>query len=144
VPQHSDEGVALEACEFWAAFCEHILADGDAGALTKEMLRPVLPHLVPLLLKNMVFEEYDDEVSRWACDVVPPESNVAGGARMGDGGTPSSPLKYWDALLLKAMFVCDGQPQVCVYVVLPQVMVLQGRYVEVSSCTCGRDAYRGA
>ena len=53
--QDGDEGVALESCEFWSAFCE---AAVDAG-----LLRPFLGRLIPVLLKNMVYDEYDEEVS---------------------------------------------------------------------------------
>eukprot|EP00884_Botryococcus_braunii_P019984 jgi/Botrbrau1/666/Bobra.0161s0050.1 len=52
--QDSDEGVALESCEFWSAFCE---AQIDAAPL-----RPFLTRLIPVLLRNMVYEEHDDEV----------------------------------------------------------------------------------
>ena len=52
--QDSDEGVALESCEFWTAFCE---AQVEAA-----VLRPFLGRLVPVLLKNMVYDEYDEEV----------------------------------------------------------------------------------
>lgn len=52
--QDGDEGVALESCEFWSAFCE--------AAVEPAMLRPFLPRLVPVLLKNMVYDEYDEEV----------------------------------------------------------------------------------
>lgn len=47
--------MALESCEFWSAFCE---AAVDAG-----LLRPFLSRLIPVLLKNMVYDEYDEEVS---------------------------------------------------------------------------------
>jgi len=47
--------VALESCEFWSAFCE---AAVDSGPL-----RPFLGRLIPVLLKNMVYDEYDEEVS---------------------------------------------------------------------------------
>lgn len=52
--QDADEGVALESCEFWAAFCE--------AQLDPALLRPALPRLVPVLLRNMVYDEYDEEV----------------------------------------------------------------------------------
>ncbi|XP_024399109.1 transportin-1 [Physcomitrium patens] len=48
----SDKDVALEACEFWSAFCEaHIPPD---------FLREFLPRLVDILLDNMVYAD-DDE-----------------------------------------------------------------------------------
>lgn len=53
--QDGDEGVALESCEFWSAFCE--------ASLPPQLLRPYLPQLIPVLLKNMVYDEYDDEVT---------------------------------------------------------------------------------
>ena len=52
--QDGDEGVALESCEFWTAFCEAQVEPG--------VLRPFLGRLVPVLLKNMVYDEYDEEV----------------------------------------------------------------------------------
>jgi transportin-1 len=52
--QDGDEGVALESCEFWTAFCE--------ASVEPDLLRPFLPRLIPVLLKNMVYDEYDDEV----------------------------------------------------------------------------------
>ena len=53
--QDGDEGVALESCEFWTAFCE--------AKVQPSTLRPFLGRLVPVLLKNMVYDEYDEEVS---------------------------------------------------------------------------------
>ena len=47
--------MALESCEFWSAFCE--------AAVSPDVLRPFLPQLVPVLLKNMVYDEYDEEVA---------------------------------------------------------------------------------
>ncbi len=47
--------MALESCEFWSAFCE---AAVDSG-----VLRPFLGRLIPVLLKNMVYDEYDEEVA---------------------------------------------------------------------------------
>ena len=52
--QDADEGLALEACEFWSACCE-VAADAAT-------LRPVLPKLIPVLLGNMVYKEDDEEV----------------------------------------------------------------------------------
>ncbi len=54
IVQDGDEGVALESCEFWTAFCEAQVEPG--------VLRPFLGRLVPVLLKNMVYDEYDEEV----------------------------------------------------------------------------------
>lgn len=50
--QDGDEGVALESAEFWMAFCN---ADVDA-----DMLKPFLPKLVPVLMKNMVSATWQD------------------------------------------------------------------------------------
>ena len=36
-PQHADEEVALEACEFWSAYCE--------AELDNAILRPFLPQV---------------------------------------------------------------------------------------------------
>lgn len=44
--QDSDENVALESCEFWTAFVE--------AQIEPDVLRPFLPQLLPILLKNMV------------------------------------------------------------------------------------------
>ncbi len=44
--QDEDEGVALEAAEFWLAFCE--------AQIPADVLRPFLPRLIPVLMKNMV------------------------------------------------------------------------------------------
>ena len=52
-----DEDVALESCEFWAAFCE---ADLDRD--TVEVLREFTPKLIPMLLTNMAYAEDDEEV----------------------------------------------------------------------------------
>jgi len=49
--QDVDEAVALEACEFWSALCETKVA--------KDVLRDVVPRLVPVLLKGMVYSEMD-------------------------------------------------------------------------------------
>ncbi|EFN51057.1 hypothetical protein CHLNCDRAFT_59360 [Chlorella variabilis] len=52
--QDEDEGIAVEACEFWTAFCE--------SEVDKDVLRPSLPRVLPVLLKNMAYEEFDEEV----------------------------------------------------------------------------------
>ncbi|TPX33899.1 hypothetical protein SmJEL517_g03297 [Synchytrium microbalum] len=49
--QSEDESVALEACEFWLAFAEQ---DGLV-----DFLEPLLPRIVPVLLKGMVYSEED-------------------------------------------------------------------------------------
>ncbi|KAG0595592.1 hypothetical protein M758_UG179600 [Ceratodon purpureus] len=48
----SDTEVALEACEFWSAFCE--------VQLPPDLLRGILPRLIDILLDNMAYAE-DDE-----------------------------------------------------------------------------------
>ncbi|KAG0629701.1 hypothetical protein M758_1G123600 [Ceratodon purpureus] len=48
----SDKDVALEACEFWSAFCE--------SQLPTDLLREFLPRLIDNLLDNMAYAE-DDE-----------------------------------------------------------------------------------
>ena len=53
--QDGDEGVALESCEFWSAFCDAAVEPG--------VLRPFLDRLIPVLLRNMVYDEYDEEVA---------------------------------------------------------------------------------
>lgn len=50
--QSGDEGVALESCEFWSAFCEAAVSQPET--LSPDVLRPFLGRLVPVLLKNMV------------------------------------------------------------------------------------------
>jgi hypothetical protein len=44
--QDDDEEVALEAAEFWLAFCE--------SELGMELLTPVMSRLIPVLMHNMV------------------------------------------------------------------------------------------
>ncbi|KNC56479.1 transportin-1 [Thecamonas trahens ATCC 50062] len=46
-----DELLALEACEFWATFAE--------AAVAEKLIRPQLDVLVPVLLKNMIYSEFD-------------------------------------------------------------------------------------
>lgn len=53
-PQDEDEALALEACEFWPAFAD--------SPLEPALLALHLPRLVPVLLKNMVYGEFDEEV----------------------------------------------------------------------------------
>ncbi|KAL5713973.1 Transportin-1 [Ranunculus cassubicifolius] len=52
--QDADEDVALEACEFWSAYCE--------SQSVTETLRPFLPRLIPVLLSNMVYAEDDESL----------------------------------------------------------------------------------
>lgn len=52
--QDSNEEVAIEASEFWSAYPE--------SGLEVSALREYLPRLLPVLLKNMVYDEYDEEV----------------------------------------------------------------------------------
>ena len=67
--QDGDESVAVEASEFWSTYPESGL---DVG-----ILRPYLPRLIPVLLKNMVFDEYDEEVAEAEAD----EEEVLSGRR---------------------------------------------------------------
>ncbi|KAG8374854.1 hypothetical protein BUALT_Bualt10G0038900 [Buddleja alternifolia] len=54
VNKDSDDEVALEACEFWSAYCE---AD-----LPSEHLREFLPRLIPILLSNMAYADDDESL----------------------------------------------------------------------------------
>jgi hypothetical protein len=38
--------VCAQSCEFWLAFCE--------AQIESELLKPFLPRLIPMLMKNMV------------------------------------------------------------------------------------------
>ncbi|KAG1677077.1 hypothetical protein FOA52_001247 [Chlamydomonas sp. UWO 241] len=67
--EHADQDVAVESCEFWMGFCD--------AELDPDLLRPFLPRLIPLLMKNMVFDDYDDEVG----DAETAETAGPGGAR---------------------------------------------------------------
>ncbi|XP_022769253.1 transportin-1-like isoform X2 [Durio zibethinus] len=50
----ADEEVALEACEFWSAYCE--------AQLNPELLREFLQQLIPVLLSNMVYAADDESL----------------------------------------------------------------------------------
>ncbi|CAN6438973.1 unnamed protein product [Victoria cruziana] len=50
----TDDEVALEACEFWTAYCE--------AHAHPENLREFLPHLIPVLLSNMAYAEDDESL----------------------------------------------------------------------------------
>ncbi|XP_077241420.1 transportin-1-like [Tasmannia lanceolata] len=50
----TDGEVALEACEFWSAYCE--------ANLQPESLSEFLPRLIPVLLSNMVYAEDDESL----------------------------------------------------------------------------------
>ncbi|GFS34668.1 transportin 1 [Actinidia rufa] len=54
VNKDPDDEVALEACEFWSAYCE--------TQLPPENLREFLPHLIPVLLSNMVYSDDDESL----------------------------------------------------------------------------------
>ncbi|KAJ4829550.1 Transportin-1 [Turnera subulata] len=54
VNKDGDDEVALEACEFWSAYCE--------AQLPPENLREFLPRLIPILLSNMVYAEDDESL----------------------------------------------------------------------------------
>jgi hypothetical protein len=49
--QDPDEGVALEACEFWLSLAEQ--------PICKEALSPHLIRLVPILVRGMKYSEID-------------------------------------------------------------------------------------
>lgn len=49
--QDPDEGVALEACEFWLSLAEQ--------PICKEALAPHLPRLIPILVRGMKYSEID-------------------------------------------------------------------------------------
>jgi transportin-1 len=49
--QDADEGVALEACEFWLSLADE--------AICKEALQPHLPKLIPVLVRGMKYSEID-------------------------------------------------------------------------------------
>ncbi|PIN07339.1 Nuclear transport receptor Karyopherin-beta2/Transportin (importin beta superfamily) [Handroanthus impetiginosus] len=54
VNKDSDDEVALEACEFWSAYCE--------AELPPENLREFLPRLIPILLSNMAYANDDESL----------------------------------------------------------------------------------
>ncbi|KAF4382452.1 hypothetical protein G4B88_011404 [Cannabis sativa] len=54
VNKDTDEEVALEACEFWSAYCE--------AQLPPENLREYLPRLIPVLLSNMIYDDDDESL----------------------------------------------------------------------------------
>ncbi|KAF5443757.1 hypothetical protein F2P56_036291 [Juglans regia] len=54
VNKDTDDEVALEACEFWSAYCDAQLPLGN--------LREFLPRLVPVLLSNMVYADDDESI----------------------------------------------------------------------------------
>ncbi|KAM7479471.1 hypothetical protein LguiA_027684 [Lonicera macranthoides] len=55
VNKDPDDEVALEACEFWSAYCE--------AQLPPENLRDFLPRLIPILLSNMAYAEDDESLA---------------------------------------------------------------------------------
>ncbi|KAI9127995.1 hypothetical protein K1719_000988 [Acacia pycnantha] len=54
VNKDTDDEVALEACEFWTAYCD--------AQLPPENLREFLPRLIPVLLSNMVYTDDDESL----------------------------------------------------------------------------------
>ncbi|KOM36413.1 hypothetical protein LR48_Vigan02g256300 [Vigna angularis] len=54
VNKDTDEEVALEACEFWSAYCD--------AQLPPENLREFLPRLIPVLLSNMAYADDDESL----------------------------------------------------------------------------------
>ena len=58
--QDSNAEVAIEASEFWSVFSE--------AGFDSKVLEPFVPKIVPLLLNNMKFDEYDEEVAEAEAD----------------------------------------------------------------------------
>lgn len=54
VNKDGDDEVALEACEFWSAYCD--------ARLPPENLLEFLPRLIPILLSNMVYADDDESL----------------------------------------------------------------------------------
>ncbi|PIN01121.1 Karyopherin (importin) beta 1 [Handroanthus impetiginosus] len=54
VNKDPDDEVALEACEFWSAYCE--------AELPAENLSEFLPRLIPILLSNMAYADDDESL----------------------------------------------------------------------------------
>ncbi|KAK7280593.1 hypothetical protein RJT34_25658 [Clitoria ternatea] len=54
VNKDPDDEVALEACEFWSAYCD--------AQLPPENLREFLPRLIPVLLSNMAYADDDESL----------------------------------------------------------------------------------
>ncbi|XP_057537106.1 transportin-1-like isoform X2 [Amaranthus tricolor] len=55
VNKDGDEEVALEACEFWSAYCD--------AQLPLETLKEFVPRLIPVLLSNMVYADDDESLN---------------------------------------------------------------------------------
>ncbi|PPD89628.1 hypothetical protein GOBAR_DD13442 [Gossypium barbadense] len=55
VNKDTDDEVALEACEFWSAYCD--------AQLPPEILREYLPRLIPILLSNMAYADDDESLA---------------------------------------------------------------------------------
>jgi transportin-1 len=66
--QDEDESIAVEACEFWTAFCE--------SEVDKDALRPSLPRVLPVLLKNMVSAQVAREAAHLRPRCPQPRSRV--------------------------------------------------------------------
>lgn len=58
--QDSNEEVAIEASEFWSVFAE--------AGFDENVLKPFVPRIIPLLLSNMKFDDYDEEVAEAEMD----------------------------------------------------------------------------
>ncbi|KAG6408037.1 hypothetical protein SASPL_131039 [Salvia splendens] len=54
VNKDQDDEVALEACEFWSAYCE--------AELPPENLQEFLPRLLPILLSHMAYSDDDESI----------------------------------------------------------------------------------
>ncbi|XP_047309136.1 transportin-1-like [Impatiens glandulifera] len=55
VNKDADEEVALQACEFWSAYCD--------AQLPPEILREFIPQIIPILLSTMVYADDDEAVN---------------------------------------------------------------------------------
>lgn len=97
--QDTDDEVALEACEFWSAYCE--------GRLSAGLLRDVLPRLVEVLLCKMVYEDDDESVLEAEDDLNAPDRDqdlkprfhkmrVHGGDGADDDQDDSEAISSWN------------------------------------------------
>ncbi|KNA13109.1 hypothetical protein SOVF_119770 [Spinacia oleracea] len=55
VNKDGDDEVALEACEFWSAYCD--------AQLPPENLKEFVPRLIPILLSNMAYADDDETIT---------------------------------------------------------------------------------
>lgn len=75
--QDGDNTVALESSEFWATFCE--------AEIDESLLWMYAPRLVPVLLRNMVYADDDDEL-------LAAEAEEAGLGKTGDEASELKPF----------------------------------------------------